>query len=111
VVYPISVAAAHGDNTPVILYLLRNATLTGTPNFTAWSTNSSTYVDTAATAATVATNEQLIFSLPMGNGNNAILIFGDEIDLQPGETLTVAARAVTGTTVWTVFNLNTREDQ
>lgn len=111
VIHLISTACAHGDATPVTMFLIRNATLTGTPNFTAWSTNSATYVDTAATGCSFTTNEQLIFSLPMGNGSNALIAFEDDITIQPGETITVAARAVFGTAVWVVANLNTREDQ
>jgi len=47
----------------------------------------------------------------MGNGSNLILTLADDVMLQPGESITVAARAVTGTTVWVIANLNTREDQ
>jgi hypothetical protein len=107
----LSVASAHGDNTPVTLYLIKNATLTGTPNFSQWAAIGAGYVDSAATGCTFSTNDQLILAMPMGNGSNAILQFTDSVSIQPGETITVAARAVTGTTTWVVADLNTREDQ
>jgi len=111
VVRLLSLGCAHDDATPVTLYLLRNATLVGTPNFTAWSTNSCTSVDTAATTATITANEQIVFSLPIGQGGSDLFSFEDDVTLQPGETITVAATAVTGTATYTIASLNTREDQ
>ena len=110
IVNVISAGAAHGDATPVTLYLIKNATLIGPVSFSDWSTSSCTAVDQGATTCTFTNNDQLILSLPMGNGSNAILALSDDVMLQPGESLTVAARAVTGTTVWVIANLNTRED-
>ena len=111
VVNILSVGAAHDDATPVTLYALRNATLVGTPNFTAWASSSCTSVDTAATTATVSTNDQIVFSIPIGQGGNELIALGDEVTLQPGETLTIAATAVTGTATYTIASMNTREDQ
>lgn len=111
VVNIISVGAAHGDNTPVTLYLIKNATLIGPVSFANWSTESCTAVDQGATTCTFTKNEQLLLSLPMGNGSNAILTLSEDLMLQPGESVTVAARAVTGTTVWVIADMNTREDQ
>jgi hypothetical protein len=111
VVNLVSIGAAHGDATPVILYVIRNATLVGPVSFAKWSTNSSTYVDVAATTCTIPANQNVVFSLPMGNGGDQILAFNDEVTIQPGETITLAAKSVTGTTVWVIANLNTREDQ
>lgn len=107
----LSFGGAHDDATPVTLYLLRDAILAGTPNFTQWSTSSATYVDTAATTATITDNGQIITSIPIGQGGQEILQFPDEILLDPGEQVTIAAKAVTGTATYVICTLNTREDQ
>lgn len=111
VVNLISFGGAHDDATPVIMYLLKNATLLGTPNFQQWSDSSCTYVDTAATTVTITDNKQLITSIPVGQAGSIIVDFSDAITLQPGETVTLAAKAVTGTSTFTIMTLNTREDQ
>lgn len=102
---------AHDDATPVTLYLIRNGTLVGTPNFQPWSASSCTSVDTAATTVTIADNSQILFSIPLGGSGDGMYEFGDRVMLQPGDTVTLAAKAVTGTSTWTIATLNTREDQ
>ena len=81
------------------------------PNFTSFATTSCTSWDTAATTATISTNDQVIFSLNIGQSSNAEFVFEDDITLQPGETLTLAATAVTGTATYVLGSINTREDQ
>jgi len=107
----ISVAAAHTDNTIATLYLIKNATLIGPVNFTTWATTSCSCVDQGATTCTFSSNDQLIFTLPIGAGGEANLVLDDELILQPGETLTLAARCTSGTTPYFSCSLNTREDQ
>lgn len=108
----LSISASHDDATPVSVYLIRNASLSGTPNFTQFASGKScTYWDTAATTAGVSTNDQILFSLQLPQAGAGSFIFSDEITLQPGEALTVAARAVTGTATYVSASLNTREDQ
>ncbi len=107
----LSFGAAIEDTTPVTVLLIRNAILAGGPNFQAWSVNSSTDVDTAATTCTFTNNEQIIFSLPIGAAGSGIFSFEDDITLQPGETVTLAAITVTGTAQYVLATLNTREDQ
>ena len=111
VVHLLSFGGAHDDTTPVTLYLIRNATLAGTPNFTAWAASSSTYVDTAATTCTISSNDQIVFSMPLGASGSGLFAFEDDVTLQPGETMTLAAQTVTGTASYTIVSLNTREDQ
>jgi hypothetical protein len=106
-----SVGAAHDDATPCTLYLLRNATLVGTPNFTNWSTTSCCGYDTAATTATISDNNQIIYSLPIGEGGSETNNFEDIVEIQPGESITVAAIAVTGTATYFIVSLNVREDK
>lgn len=107
----ISIAASHDDQTPIAFYLIRNATLSGTPDFVPFSTVSCSYWDQASTTCTIDTNEQLLSSLPAGEKSGLFEEFLDDFTLRPGETLTLAARAVTGTATYVSASLNTREDQ
>jgi hypothetical protein len=106
----LSVAAAIKHTSPVVIYLLRNATLAGSPNFTSFSSTSCSYIDTATTTVTF-TNNSLIWSGPLGDTGNLETIFQEEIRISPGETVTLAARAVTGSPSWVVGSLNTKEFQ
>lgn len=107
----LSIAAAIKHTSPVSIYVFRDATLTGSPNFVSYSSSSSSQWDTAATACTIADNRQLVWSGQLGDTGNIDFAFEDEITLQPGETITVAARATTGTPAYVTASLNTREDQ
>lgn len=111
VVYLQSIAASHDDATPITFFLLRNATLQGTPNFSAYDAASALDLDQSATTCTFANNRQIVFAYTLGQSSGGTHIFSDEITLQPGETLTLAARAVTGTATYVIASLNTREDQ
>lgn len=107
----LSFGGAIEDTTPVTLFLIKNATLVGTPSFQEWSSTSCTYVDTAATTCTFSNNDQIIFSLPIGADGSDNFAFEDDVTLQPGESITLAARTVTGTAQYVLATLNTREDQ
>jgi hypothetical protein len=111
VVNLLSFGGAIEDTTPVTVLLIRNATLAGTPNFQAWSPSSCTDVDTAATTCTFTDNDQVILSIPIGAGSSGFFSFEDDVTLQPGETVTLAAITVTGTAQYVLATLNTREDQ
>ncbi len=106
----VSGATKGNANSITSFFLVRNATLTGTPNFTAWDTNSSTYVDTAATGCSFTTNSQVMWSSTVTQDGQFIFPFTDEITIQPGETMTLCARSVTATAT-VLGQLNTREDQ
>jgi hypothetical protein len=111
VVNLISLSGSHDDATPVGFFVLRNATLQGTPNFSRYSAESCIYWDTAATTCTIASNDQIIFVMHTGQASGEAFAFTDRITVQPGETITLAARAVTGTATYVNGSLNTREDQ
>ena len=116
VVNLLSVTGALKHTSPCIFYLIRNGTLAGNPNFTAYTTSSCTYVDTAATTVTYSDNAQLVWTGHLGDTGDIDHHFGNgetggEITLQPGETLTLAARASTGTPSYVTGSINTREDQ
>lgn len=107
----LSMSVSQDDATPVGFFIIRDATLVGTPNFTKFSSNSCTYWDVAATSCTITNNEQLLFSLWLGEASGGSHIFADNIAIQPGETITLAARAQTGTATYVNASLNVREDQ
>ena len=107
----ISMSASHDDATPIGFFVIKNAVLVGTPNFSRFSPSSCIYWDTSATTCTITDNEQLVFVMHTGQGAGGAFAFDDLITLQPGETLTLAARAVTGTATYVSASLNTREDQ
>jgi len=111
VVYPLSISCSHDDATPVTFYLIRNATLLGTPNFTKFDDESCMYWDTAATTCSFVDRSQVQFAYTLGQSTGGAFAFTDELNIQPGETYTLAARAVTGTATYVIASLNTREDQ
>jgi hypothetical protein len=107
----LSFGGAHDDATPILYYLLRNATLAGTPNWQSWSPESCIFIDTAATTATISNNGQIIQVVPVGDAGTILIPLEDTTTVQPGETVTVCATAVTGTSTFTIATLNVREDQ
>ncbi len=106
-----SISVAHDDATPIAFFLIKNATLAGTPDFVAFSTSSCTTWDQDATTCTYDNNEQLLFSVETGQASGETITFDEPILLQPGETLTLAARTVTGSATYVSASMNTREDQ
>jgi len=104
--------AANGNaNALTVFYLLKNATLSaGVPSFARYATTSATDYDSAATACTFATNDQILWSSAIAQSGNFNFAFTDDIMLQPGETLTLAVKSVTATAAC-VGSINTREDQ
>ncbi len=86
-------------------------TLAGSPNFVAWSPTSCTSADTAATTCTFSDNAQIVWSAPLGDTGNFTVAFSDDITLQPGESVTLAARSASGNAQYVNMSLNTREDQ
>jgi hypothetical protein len=108
----LDVGAAIKHTSPVVIYIFRNATLTGSPNFSQYHTTSVSYVDTSATAASISNNSQLMWAGPIGDTGNIEWGFnGSDIRILPGETITVAARSVTGTPSYVTCTLNTKEFQ
>lgn len=107
----LSAGGAHDDATPILFYLLRNATLVGTPVWTKWADHSAAYIDTAADTATIDGNGQIIQVIPVGQNGTILNALEDIVTLQPGETVSLVATAVTGTSTWTIGVINAREDQ
>ena len=112
----LSVSGAVKHTSPVIYYLVKNATLAGNPSFAAVASNSCAIIDKAATTCTF-TDKQVIWSGHLGDtgeidhhfGNGAFNI--EEVTLQPGEYVTLCAKATTGSPSYVTGSINTREDQ
>lgn len=114
----LNVAGALKHTSPCIFYLIKNGALGGNPNFQPVSTNSCSLQDTSATTVTYTTGDQLLWTGHLGDTGELDHKFGgnselnmEELTLQPGEWVTLAARAVTGTPSYVTATLNTREDQ
>lgn len=107
----LSISGAMEGNSPATIYILRSATLVGNPNFSQYSTNSCSYVDTSSTTCTIASNDQIIFSCQIGKNGSFDHSFTDDLNMQPGEQITIAARSTFGTPSYVSASLNTREDQ
>ncbi len=109
--YLLSVGGAAVSNTGITsFYVIRDATLTGPVNFQAYAATSNSYVDTAATGCSFASQSQVVWTGTVAKDGNFVFSFTDDTTLQPGESLTVAVRSVTATAVC-VGQINTREDQ
>ncbi len=111
----VSISGALKHTSPCIFYLIKNGALAGNPAFAQLSTNSCSLWDTAATTVTYSTGDQLLWTGHLGDTGEIDHHFNgsglEELTLQPGEWVTLAARAVTGTPSYVTGSLNTREDQ
>lgn len=113
----ISVSGAIKHTSPVIYYLIKGGTLAGNPSFTALASNSCSVYDTAATTVTYTTGDQLLWTGHLGDTGELDHHFGngsfnaEELTLQPGEWVTLAAKSTTGTPSFVTGSMNTREDQ
>lgn len=113
----LSVSGAIKHTSPVIYYLIRNGSLTGNPSFSTLSTISCSVWDTSATTVTYTDGDQLLWTGHLGDTGEIDHHFGngsfnaEEVTLQPGEWVTLAARATTGTPSYVTGAINTREDQ
>jgi hypothetical protein len=117
VVNLLSVTGALKHTSPCIFYLIKNGSLVGNPNFASLSSNSCTLWDTTATTVTYSAGEQLLWTGHLGDTGELDHHFGngshnaEELTIQPGEWVTLAAKAVTGSPAHATGSINTREDQ
>jgi VCBS repeat-containing protein len=110
----VSLSAALKANQPCTIYLIKNATLVGNPNFSSYATNSCSTSDTAATTCTFSTNDQIVWAGLLGDTGDLDHHFNtliEELTIQPGESYTVAARTAASTASYVSASLVTREDQ
>lgn len=110
-----NVTGALKHTSPVTYYLIKNGSLAGNPNFQQHSSVSCSYWDTAATTVSYSTNDQLLWTGHVGDTGEVDHHFTngnmEELTLQPGEWITLGAKASTGTPSYVNGSLNTREDQ
>lgn len=71
----LSIMAAVKHTSPVIIYLIKNATLLGNPNFTSYSSTSCTTFDNTATTCTFSDNNQVVWSGSIGDTGNLLGYF------------------------------------
>ena len=111
----ISASGALKHTSPCIFYLIKNGSLVGNPNFASYATGSCSLFDSTATTVTVSNNTQILWSGHLGDTGEFDHHFNggtnEEFTLQPGEWVTLAAKAVTGTPAYVTGSINTREDQ
>jgi len=117
VINMLNASGALKHTSPCIYYLIKNGTLAGNPNFQAVSAQSCSVYDTAATTVTYATGDQLLATFHLGDTGEFDHHFGngnynmEELTIQPGEWVTLAAKATTGSPSYVTGTINTREDQ
>lgn len=112
----LSVSGAMKHTQPAIFYLIKNGSLGGTPNFSSFGTGSCSSWDTAATTVTFSDNSQILWTGHLGETGEIDHHFTNgtsqgEITIQPGEWITLACKASTGTPSYVTGGINTREDQ
>lgn len=86
---------------PAIVQMVRNATLGGSPSYNDISANTSV-VDYDIAGTTVTGGKEIIAFSPSKAGGDTVPMQDLNIELLPGETLTVAVAATSGTTDATV---------
>lgn len=109
-VHILSMAGACKHGQPATFFLIRNGTLSGTPDWQSLSPYSPSYSDVAGGNVTYGSPSQLIASLPVAETGGVAFSFEDRILLQPGETATLGCRTSTQTAAYVLMSLNTRED-
>jgi hypothetical protein len=102
---------------PCSFFVIKNGTLAGNPNFSSYTATMCGLWDTSATTVSISDNNQLLFTVHLAETGNIDHHFtngdfnGEEFTIQPGEWMTLAAKASTGTPSYVVGSINTREDQ
>ena len=110
VAYLLSVSGAAKSNTGITtFYVVKNGLLGGTPAFGKHADSSVMLIDKSATSVTFD-NDDVAWSATVSEAGQFVFAFDDNIDIQPGETLTLAVRSLTQTAVC-VGQINVREDQ
>lgn len=112
----LSCAGAVKHTSPVVFYLIKNGSLGGNPNFQTLANNSCSLWDSVATTVTYSTGNQVIKSFPVGETGQFREKFDsgeyniEDFVLQPGEWITLAAKASAGNPQYVNGVINTKED-
>ena len=109
--YLLDVHGATKSNTGLTtFYLVRNAVLGGSPNFTQHASGSAIYKDTASTSCTFDDAQVEWAGAVSESGSFNYGMTDRGITIQPGESITLCVRSVTATATC-VGSFNIREDQ
>lgn len=115
----LSFSAATASVNPVTFYIFRTMlshehVLQGSPNFQPYGPDAAIWVDKAADTFVQTSNDQLILTLQAAQNNNVNIKFDtslvEDITLQPGDIITIAARTRAGTATWVSAALDLRQD-
>jgi hypothetical protein len=97
---------------PIQIFVIKNAALGGNPNFSNYSVDSVIAYDESATSLSYSDNSQLLVSITLGEtGQDSLDLEQLGLELQPGESITIAAKTLAGTATFVIADINTREDQ
>lgn len=109
-VKPVSVSVDNDHNKGIIVELVKNTTLGGTPNYEYFDENNSIVaIDTAGTTLTGGT---VLDSFTVATNDSKTIDLGNlKILLLPEETLTLAVRTVSGTATNTTGSIVWREEK
>ncbi len=101
----------HGE--AMTLFLIKNAPLSGNPNFSQYATGSMALWDNSSTAVVPTDNYQIVMAVVIGaSGSSYVEVPSDEeITLQPGEWLSACIRTAAANASNVQVVVNTREDQ
>ncbi len=107
----LSIAAALKHTQPATIYIIKNASLIGAPSFSRYSPDSAVLYDNSATTLTFNDNSQILFSFSLAEtGQDSFNLAEYGISLEPGESISIAARTSANTAAYLSVSLNTRED-
>ncbi len=119
IIHLLETTAAVNHGFPVEFFIFRTMqgqtwTVTGSPNFQQYNTNSAILVDTSALLLTPAGTESLIWSGQVAQDQGTTRIFSleqhESITLQPGEYFSLCARSSSGAVAFAGGSISIRED-
>lgn len=102
----VSINVSHDDNTPISFFLFRTATVTGPTNFIQLDAQAPIWYDTASTGMTIVSATKLELTLNCARNTSHALTLPHFIDMQPGDSYTLAARTSSGTATYVTASLN-----
>lgn len=107
----LNVTASLSHNKPAAIYLIKNGTLSGVPNFIEYDSTSCSLIDKDAINVTFDNNRQLLWTGLLAQTGNIDFKFENEFSIQPGEKITLAVSLLSGNGADLLGSINTLEDQ
>jgi hypothetical protein len=111
IVHPVGVSVDNDHNKGIIVELIKNANVAGTPNFQYFDENNS--IVASDSVGTTVTNGTVLDAFTVGAAESSGEINIEHLKdfLSPEDTLTVAARTVSGTATNTTGTITWREEK